>query len=235
MWEWSQIGSTLDLVPCLALALLVLALVSAPASAQDPVIGAAGDIACAPDDPNFNGGEGQNGFCRQMHTSQLLVDAEPPLARVLALGDTQYPDAALADFQLSYDPSWGRVKSITRPAVGNHEYQNSTTAAGYFDYFNGVGADTGPAGERGEGYYSFDVGSWHLIALNSQCNRVPGGCAAGSAQEQWLRADLAANRDASCTLAYWHHPQFHSGPNPNAFDWTAFWQALHDAGGDLVL
>ena len=239
MWEWSQsvFGPTLARVRIGLLAsgagaaCLMLGLGAVAAHAADPVIAAAGDIACAPSDSNFNGGEGQNGFCRQKHTSDLLVGAG--LDRVLALGDVQYTSATASEIQGSYDPSWGRVKSITRPVIGNHEYRIDPDP--YWDYFNGAGQDNGPAGERGKGYYSFDVGSWHLIALNSQCNVVPGGCAAGSAQEQWLRADLAANGDAPCTLAYWHHPQFHSGPNENNFDMTPFWQALYDARADLIL
>jgi len=221
----------------LGAACLLLSLGATPASAADPVIAAAGDIACSPSDANFNAGDGvpdtstEPGFCRQKHTSDLLVDADPALAQVLALGDIQYANATAAEIQGSYDPSWGRVKSITRPVIGNHEYQVDPDP--YWDYFND-GADDGPAGERGKGYYSFDVGSWHLIALNSQCNKVPGGCDAGSPQEQWLRQDLADNPSA-CTLAYWHHPQFYSGPNEIRRDTTAFWQALHDAGAELVL
>jgi hypothetical protein len=223
----------------LGLALVFACLMPSPAWAQDPVIAAAGDIACSPDDANFNGGEGTGDFCRQMHTSDLLVDAG--LSNVLALGDTQYARGTAAEFQGSYDPSWGRVKSITRPVIGNHEYRpdpvtGDITGTGYFDYFNGTGQNDGPAGERGKGYYSFDIGGWHLIALNSMCDHVPDGCGAGSAQEQWLRADLAANEDASCTLAYWHHPQFHSGPNEGPeFDLSPFWQALYAARADLVL
>ena len=230
----------------LALTCLLLALGTEPARAADPMIAAAGDIACAPTgtpraDPNFNGDDPD--FCQHRDTADLLLSAQFQLLnRVLALGDTQYARGTAAEFQGSYDPSWGRpaIKSITRPVIGNHEYgadytTGDTTGKGYWDYFNGVGQDNGPAGERGKGYYSYDIGSWHLIALNSQCDHVPGGCAAGSAQEQWVRADLAANEDASCTLAYWHHPQFHSGPNENDFDTTAFWEALHDAGADLIL
>jgi acid phosphatase type 7 len=234
-------------------ACLLLGLGAATAHAADPVIAAAGDIACAPTgtpnaDPNFNGGEGTGDFCRQKHTSDLLLSAAfQPLDRVLVLGDAQYARGMAAEFQGSYALSWGRpeLKSITRPVIGNHEYRpdnsggpndGDTIGTGYWDYFNGVGVATGPAGERGKGYYSFDIGSWHLIALNSMCDHVPDGCDAGSAQEQWLRADLAADDDASCTLAYWHHPQFHSGPNEGAeFDLTAFWQALYAARADLVL
>jgi acid phosphatase type 7 len=219
-----------------ALVGLLAATPTAGAQTADPVIAAAGDVACDPTGASFNNGDGDALRCHQRYTSDLLVGQG--LAAVLALGDTQYEEGTLDQFRLSYDPSWGRVKPITRPAIGNHEYRLSP-GTGYFDYFNGVGSATGPAGDRGKGYYSFNVGGWHLIALNSMCDEVPGGCAAGSAQEQWLRADLAANSGASCTLAYWHHPLFNSGPEGSYKDtpWntTAFWQALHAAGAELVL
>jgi hypothetical protein len=124
------------------------------------------------------------------------------------------------------------VRSISHPAVGNHEYE-TPGASGYFDYFNGTGNPTGPAGDRTKGYYSFDLGSWHLIALNSNCSRV-GGCGAGSAQEQWLKADLASH-PATCTLAYWHHPRFVSGTNPGTSAMQTFWQDLYDAKAEVVL
>ena len=129
-------------------------------------------------------------------------------AAVLLLGDIQYETATLADFNTYFGPTWGAHKAITWPAAGNHEYQ-SGSPSGYFDYFNGVGVQNGRAGDRSKGYYSFDVGAWHLIAINSNCGSI-GGCGIGSPQEQWLRADLAANPRA-CTLAYWHHPRFSSG------------------------
>jgi len=223
------------LVPGVAMSCLLLGATAVRAQAVDPVIAAAGDIACDPAGASFNGGDGEVDRCRQRYTSDLLVGQG--LAAVLALGDTQYEDGTLDQFRLSYDLSWGRVKPITRPAIGNHEYRLSP-GTGYFDYFNGVGSATGPAGERGKGYYSFNVGRWHMIALNSMCDQV-GGCAAGSPQEQWLRADLAANAAASCTLAYWHHPLFNSGPDGDYKDtpWntTGLWQALYDGGADLVL
>ena len=215
------------------IACLLLGLAAGPAHAADPVIAAAGDIACDPAGASFNNGDGSATLCRQKYTSNLLVGAD--LSAVLAVGDNQYEDGTLAQFQGSYDPSWGRVKSITRPVIGNHEYHISPD--GYFDYFNGVGSAIGPAGERGKGYYSFDVGAWHLVALNSMCDQV-GGCGAGSPQEQWLRADLAANAAASCTLAYWHHPLYNSGPDGNYFDtvWNTagLWQALYESGAELV-
>jgi hypothetical protein len=148
---------------------------------------------------------------------------------VLPLGDLQYNSASASQIQASYDPSWGRVKSITRPALGNHEPGN---ASGYFDYFNGSGAMNGPAGERGKGYYSFNIGTWHLVALNSNCASVP--CGPGSAQERWLRADLYANRNF-CTLAYWHHPRFSSGHDGNNVFMQAIWSALYEGGVEVAL
>ena len=159
-------------------------------------IAAAGDIACDADDVGFNGGAGTRIACRMAATSDLLVGAG--LDAVLPLGDLQYGGARLSQFQRGYHLSWGRVKGISRPVVGNHEYETKG-AAGYFAYF---GAAAGP---RGKGYYSYDLGAWHVIALNSNCAAV-GGCKAGSPQERWLRSDLAANRNR-CALAYWHHPR----------------------------
>ena len=187
-------------------------------------IAAAGDIACDPGSSLFNAGQGSGLNCRQLATSDLLVGAG--YAAVLLLGDIQYEDGTFSKFTASYDPSWGRVKSITKPAPGNHEYQ-SGAANGYFQYFGSA------AGDPTKGYYSYDLGGWHIVALNSNCSFV-GGCGAGSAQEQWLRADLAAH-PASCTLAYWHHPRFSSGSHGNDGTYTAFWQALYDANADLVL
>ena len=220
---------------------LVLALLAAPAHAQDPptspghpVIAAAGDIACDPASTSFNGGLGTATRCRQMATSDLLVGAG--LTAVLPLGDNQYENGTLAQYQASYDPSWGRVKELTRPVPGNHEYSvtsGSPTGSGYFDYFNGVANQSGAAGDRARGYYSFDIGDWHLVALNSVCEEV-GGCAAESAQEQWLRADLAQNT-RSCTIAYWHHPRFTSDPtvaNPVSEE---LYRVLYEAGAEVVL
>jgi hypothetical protein len=221
---------------CACAAILLVLIAAAPARAADPVVAAAGDIACDTKSEFFNGGLGTEGHCRQRATSDLLVNAG--LSAVLTLGDTQYHVGALSDFEASFHPSWGRVKPIIRPVPGNHEYGTSN-AAGYFDYFNGEDRQRGPAGERGLGYYSFDLGSWHLVALNSVCDQVDrgavaDGCAAGSPQEHWLRADLAAHR-AQCTLAYLHSPRFNSGLRGNVLPTQAFWDALYEAGADLVL
>ncbi len=205
----------------LALVVMLPTVAWAPAAeAQDPVIAAAGDIACAPGDPVTAV------RCHQQATSDLLVGAG--LAVVLPLGDIQYNSASLSNILAVYDPTWGRVKSISRPIIGNHE----GSGTGYFDYFNGVGVADGPAGVRGKGWYSFDVGTWHLVALNSNCDDVE--CTAGSEQEQWLRADLAAH-PTSCTLAYWHHARYSSGHDDDNTFMQPLWEALDDAGAEIVL
>ncbi len=201
-----------------------------PVDPVDPVIAAAGDIACSPGDVNYNNGAGTARACRQQATSDLLLGGQ--LARVLTLGDNQYEDATLEQFLTSYEPTWGRLKPITSPATGNHEYLTNG-AAGYFDYFGAA------AGDRGLGYYSFDVGAWHLIALNSNCSKLPAGtaldgCAEGSPQNDWLEADLAAHRN-TCTLAYWHHPLFNTGKHGGWSIVEPFWTDLYAAGADVVL
>jgi acid phosphatase type 7 len=205
----------------------------AVAVAQDPLIGAAGDIACDPADPGYNNGDGTADRCRQRATSDLLVGA--PLAAVLPLGDIQYDSASLSNIQAVYDPTWGRVKAISRPILGNHE----GSGTGYFDYFNGQGVADGLAGPRGKGWYSFDVGSWHLVALNSNCSRPADttdvvDCGKGSEQEQWLRADLAAHPTA-CTLAYSHHARYSSGHDGSNTFMQPLWEALADADVEILL
>ena len=128
-------------------------------------------------------------------------------ATVLPLGDEQYETGALADFQAVYDATWGRALGKTHPVPGNHEYAAGANGTGYFDYFGAR------AGTPGRGWYSYEVGKWHLIALNSNCTHV-GGCGPSSRQVTWLQDDLAAHHPA-CTLAYWHHARFSSGPNGN--------------------
>ena len=143
-----------------------------------------------------------------METSDLLVGTAPDA--VLPLGDIQYDSSSLANIMAVYDPSWGRVKAISHPILGNHE----SSGAGYFDYFNGPGAADGPAGSRGKGWYSFDVGSWHLIALNSNCTRP------ADTTTSWTAASGPSRSAGSgpiwrltrpCTLAFWHHPRYSSG------------------------
>jgi hypothetical protein len=173
----------------------------------DPVLVGAGDIASC----DGNGDQA---------TASLL---EGIAGTVFTTGDNAYPDGTYDEFVNCYDPTWGRFKDRTFPSAGNHDYATGT-ADGYFRYFGAV------AGNTGEGYYSYELGVWHIIVLNSN---LP--VASGSPQEQWLRADLAAHPSA-CTLAYWHHPLFSSGSlhgsNP---EMKPVWQALYEYGADVVL
>jgi len=146
---------------------------------------------------------------------------------VLTLGDNAYYQASDDDFRNCYQPAWGRFLGRTYPVPGNHEYETFPDAAPYYRYF-GV-----QAGVSGLGYYSYDLGSWHVIALNSNY-RQGVGVTANSAQGAWLQADLAAHKN-KCTLAYFHHPLFSSGPNGFNPDMRPFWQLLYNAGVDIVL
>ncbi len=176
-------------------------------SATDPVVVAVGDIAEA-------GGH-------QRSTSDRVLELDPD--RVLVLGDNQYPNGELDDYRRLYHPTWGRFKARTRPVPGNHEYE-TPGAAGYLAYF---GKQARP---KGRSYYSFDLGGWHLIALNSSIDHGP-----GSAQERWLRADLVATAKR-CILAYWHVPRFSSGAHQGSWGSVGtFWNDLYAANADVVL
>jgi len=189
--------------------------------ASDPLIVAAGDIACT---------YPSTLACQQKSTAALIQKLVP--TAVLALGDTQYETGALSDYAISYNNSWGEFKNITHPTPGNHEYL-TLGASGYFDYFDGVGKNTGPAGERGRGYYSFNIGAWHAISLNANCSQV-GGCGPDSPQNQWLKNDLASNSGV-CTLAFWHQPKFSSGQHGGSHAYDTFWNELYSYHADLVL
>lgn len=149
-----------------------------------------------------------------------LLDGIP--GTVFTAGDNVYESGTASEFANCYDPSWGRHKAQTRPSPGNHDY-NTSGATGYYNYF---GANAGPSGR---GYYSYDLGDWHLISLNSNISM-----SAGSTQEQWLRADLAAN-PKRCVLAYWHHPRFSSGSHGSSTSPQPLWQALYDYDADVVI
>jgi hypothetical protein len=219
------------IVLCLCLLTAGLAIV-VPASGAfgDPVIAAAGDIACDSKSPAYNNGNGTPTDCTAKATAALLsgVDA------VLPLGDEQYECGGLSAFNQSYDASWGQQKAITYPVPGDHEYFTSggtdcsTNAAGYYGYFGSR------AGDPTKGYYSYNLGSWHVIALNSQCSFV-GGCGVDSLEEVWLKSDLAANSSAACILAYFHQPRFASSETRGEPDVGPFWQDLYTAGADVVL
>jgi acid phosphatase type 7 len=200
------------LLPALVLAAVAVSLTVGDAASSQPAettLVAAGDIASC----DSEGDEA---------TARLLDGIRGSIA---ALGDTVYERGSDAEFARCYARSWGRHRRRTRPAVGNHEY-GVDGAGGYFRYFGRV---AGPP----LGYYSYDLGAWHVVVLNSNC-RPAGGCAAGSPQERWLRADLAAHPTA-CTLAYAHHPRFSSGLHGSDETLVDLWRALYRARADLVL
>lgn len=172
---------------------------------SEAVVLAAGDIAAC-----GSGGD---------ERTATLLDSNR--GTVLALGDLAYDSGTLEEFQACFGPSWGRHKRRIRPAPGNHEYNSD--ASGYFGYF---GRAAGPAGR---GYYSFELGSWHILSLNSER-----GTDAGGAQVRWLRADLARTR-TRCVLAFWHRPRWSSGEYADDARVAPLWNALYDARADIVL
>ena len=184
---------------------------SSPAPEEAAILVGAGDIA---DCKNLTGAEA---------TAKLLDQIS---GTVMAVGDLAYPDGSKENF-VCYDKTWGRARSRTRPAPGNHEF-HSSGATPYFDYFGKL------AGDPKTGYYSYELGSWHVIVLNSECKDV-GGCEAGSPEEKWLRADLASH-PVACTLAYWHKPLFSSGSaHGNDLTMKPLWDALYEANADVVV
>ena len=202
------------MLACLALLMPGQVLAAKPhrdgTAAADPVLVGAGDIAdCA--------------TTADSATADLL---DGIAGTVFTLGDNAYPDGSAADFSDCYAPTWGRHLSRTRPATGNHDYITADASA-YFDYFGSV------AGARGRGWYSYDLGSWHIVVLNSNCEAI-GGCGPGSPQVTWLEADLAAHAGAPL-LAYWHHPRFSSGAHGGTSSVQTFWDVLYGAGAELVL
>jgi hypothetical protein len=179
------------------------------------------------DPPAILVGAGDIADCKDLSGAEAtakLLEQIP--GTVMAVGDLAYPDGSVENFQC-YDKTWGRVKTRTRPAVGNHEF-HAAAGTPYFDYF---GAS---AGDPKDGYYSYELGTWHIVVLNSECKDV-GGCDGNSRQVQWLRTDLAAH-PAACTLAYWHKPLFSSGSaHGNDPEMRPLWQALYDANADVVI
>lgn len=183
-----------------------------PPPSNDPVLVGAGDIASC----SSTGDEA---------TANLL---DGIAGTVITLGDNAYDNGTASEFTNCYGPSWGRHLARTMPSAGNHEY-NTLNATGYYGYFGTA------AGDPGKGYYSYDLGAWHIIVLNSNSSCTTISCAAGSPQETWLRADLAAHANV-CTLAYWHHPRFNSGASHgNNTAVAPFWDALYQYGADVIL
>lgn len=166
-------------------------------------------------------GAGDIGACGgESESTARIIESTP--GTVFTLGDNAYPDGTAAQFQQCYDPTWGRFKDRTKPVPGNHDYRQPNGGP-YFDYFGAA------AGVAGKGWYSYEIGDWHVIALNSQASMEP-----GSEQDQWLLADIekAPNK---CVLAYWHEPRFSSGPHSNDATYNRFWSVLYTRGADVVV
>ena len=250
----------LRLIATLIACALGVAVLAAPALADDPVVEAAGDLACSPTDPNFNFGNGMptalypQDNCLQQPVSDLVASSLP--TAFLTLGDNQYGTAnganngTLAQYDQVYDPTFGRANSVVYPTLGDGDYGDTGTPndSGFLQYFGDAGVFSRIASTPGANvanlepyaYYSYNLGDWHIIALDSQCAAITsptkgaGGCGIGSNEEKWLKADLAAHPGV-CTLAYWHIPRWNSGTLGNRTDSAAFWTDLYNAHADIVL
>jgi hypothetical protein len=182
-----------------------------PTTAQDPVLVGAGDIAnCASNYSSL--------------TAPLLQNIP---GTIFTAGDNANPDGSTDQFNNCFNATWGQFKSRIKPAAGNHDYMTAG-AAPYYAYFGSA------AGDPQKGYYSYDLGTWHIIVLNSQCTTV-GSCKAGYPEEQWLLADLKAHTTNRCTLAVWHIPRFSSGHAGNHTEYQPFWQDLYNYGAEIVI
>ncbi len=223
-------GTSLRCAAALSLAVVLLRALGAPSEA---LAESATARALVEERPGTSRGDGVV-LVGAGDIASCISDGDEATARLLdsiggvvfTLGDHAYEAGTPIEFAACYDPSWGRHRSRTRPSPGNHDYLTDG-ASGYFEYFGGA------AGDPGKGYYSYTLGSWHIIVLNSNCEAI-GGCGPGSPQERWLRANLAAH-PVICTLAYWHHARFSSGPHGDEAAVEAFWQALYENGADVVL
>ncbi len=186
--------------------------VAVQVTSSDPILVGAGDISeCS----------------RQSDTATAALILDIPDATVFTTGDNVYESGTHQEFADCYDATWGQFKDRTRPSPGNHDYR-TPDASGYYGYFDAS------AGDPATGYYSYDLGGWHVIVLNSNCGEVS-GCGRTSPQGQWLAADLAAS-PARCTIAYWHHPRFSSGSShgPNT-DYIDFWDLLQEDGVSVAV
>jgi acid phosphatase type 7 len=197
------------------MALLITSFGQPTQSASSTVLIAVGDISsCTSDQDEVVAGM----------VGQLLKANQN--AKLALLGDIAYENGTAAEFKNCYDPAWGKFKPRTYPAPGNHEY-NSANAAPYYQYFGTRAANPS------QGYYSYDLGRWHLVAINSNCGAI-GGCGQGSPQLEWLKQDLRTST-AKCTIAYWHHPRFSSGRHGDHSAMQEIWAALAAAKVELVM
>jgi calcineurin-like phosphoesterase family protein len=199
---------------------------SAAAAVPDPLIAAAGDIACDPSSSKFRIGQGTSSACKARSTGDLILSE--PIDAVLALGDNQYQCGGYNAYLQSFDPAWGRFKAMIHSVPGDNEYETSGTdcasgAAGYFRYFGAAAGDS-----RGDS--AFTLGTWRLVGLNAECGHA-GGCGSSSPQATFLRSQLGA---AQCTLVYWHQP-YYNGTSRTASSYRAFWDILYSGNADVVL
>jgi len=210
-WKWFAVVCVLGSLGLLNLSTGHTKVAQAGAVEEEAILVGAGDIA---DCRDLSGAEA---------TAKLL---EQIPGTVMAVGDLAYPDGSRENFKC-YERTWGRVKARTRPAAGNHEF-HAAGATPYFDYFGTA------AGDPKRGYYSYELGTWHIVVLNSECRDVR-GCDAGSPPVKWLKDDLASH-PVACTLAYWHKPLFSSGSaHGNDLEMKPLWQALYDANADVII
>ena len=192
---------------------------------SEGVVGTSAMTVQAASGPAVLAGAGDIADCSRVSQEGTARLLDGIVGQVATFGDGAYPDGSLTDYMNCFDPSWGRHKARTRPSTGNHEYNHGSSAGapGYYAYWGAA------AGDSGIGYYSYTLGAWHIVVINSSLDM-----SAGSAQEQWLRADLAAH-PATCTMAYWHHPRFSSGGNGSTLATQPIWQALYDFGAEVVV
>ena len=197
------------------------------------MLAVAGDVACATTESGYNGGAGTPGHCHERATAALIGAMNP--AAVLMLGDGQYNSGSLAEYNASYGTTWGTYKSITKPTVGNHEY-GSSGASGFWNYFGSIATPLQPScRSKCNGWYSFNIGAWHIVNINAECTQTGGGagCATGSPQEVWLKQDLAAST-AKCTLVMGHRPRWSSNSFASA-DIAPLISDMYAAGVDLYM
>jgi hypothetical protein len=211
---------------------------TSPTAAATSSSSASGSASASPTEPSPTAGAsaaevgvlvgaGDIGDCDTREDSMTAALIDGIEGTVFTAGDNAYENGSAEEFATCYDDTWGRHKARTRPVPGNHDWHTSDLA-GYFGYFGDAAR-----GPDGDSWYSFDIGSWHVLMLDSECDKNT-GCEADSPQGRWLAADLAAS-DAKCTAAIWHKPRFSSGEHGNDRSVAPFWSALYPAGVDVVI
>jgi hypothetical protein len=213
------------LVLAITLAALPMSVAEADDSTEYLVVVAAGDIACDPTSPGFNGGLGTTAGCRQKWVGDAVAAVDPDA--FLALGDIQYHDGRFEALKASYDKAFGALRDKTYPVPGDHDFLTAG-GADYYKYFGPV------AHQEDKGTYAFRMGDWLVLAINTINCSPYYPCGPGSATQRWIAGTLAAN-PAKCVMAYWHHPIWSAGEHGNFAPGVPVWNQLHDAGVDVVL